>query len=80
MLLEEPGRKEQQQTVLHSSLLSLRCSLKPAYKFPRLLILGTRLSLAHLSFYLNNCSDNFLMDYRELNLSKLEPLNSEGRK
>lgn len=77
---EEPGREEQQQTVLHIALLSLRCSLQPAYKFPRLLSLGTRLSLAHLSFHLNNRSDIFLADYRELNLGKLEPINSEGTK
>lgn len=80
MSLEEPGRGEKQQNMLRGSLLSLRCSLQPAFKLPQLLILGTGLSVAHLSFYLCSYIDIVLVDCRELNLRKLEPRNSEGPK
>lgn len=80
MSLEEPGRGEQQQTMLRGSLLSLRCSLQPAFKLLQLLILGTGLSVAHLSFYLCSYTDIVLVDCRQLNLGKLEPRNSEGPK
>lgn len=81
MLLKDPGREEQQQqTMLQKASLSLRFSLQPAFKLPGLLILGTGLSLAHLSFYLCSYINVVLVDCRELNHRKLEPGNSERPK
>lgn len=54
--------KKSRSRLCYIALLSLRCSLQPVYKFPRLLSLAARLSLAHLSFFLNNCSDFTLKD------------------
>lgn len=59
MLLEEPGREEQQQTVLHSSAEFKVVLTTASLKVSRPLSLGAGLSLAHLSFHLNNCSDLF---------------------